>query len=394
MYFEKENVTQLCFFLHPSVEGFCGSSPKRARGDRSCREWFEAGSAAPAGMGWPWAEVQPSEEYLLNVLFALVMASAIAAGIFKNSRDPRMLLEKLAVSSGKVSRALKEMERKVFHLFGLLVPIIHQLLLWYGFSNRFCCLVCWSVTIPGWIADVARLKSPFIAANWPGRKLLRDFEKQQLTGGCFFSLGVCSPTPCPILHLFFAAAHVGEKHARGAMLFRLPSAETTARDGHRALPCAWQDVPSPSALRLQLHACTHTCTHSRINTCMHTYVHAGCTLAICISPPSIAMASTLFLVLGDMVAALIGVSFGGEVAQVKLGRKGKKSVEGSLAMFVVCFAVGCTIFASVELREYACFLGALVATLTELYEPLGINGGCPRSCARPISQLPSRPEPF
>jgi len=238
-------------------------------------------------MGWPWAEVQPSEEYLLNVLFALVMASAIAAGIFKNHRDPRILLEKLAVSSGKVSRALKEMERKVFHLFGLLVPITHQMLLWYGFSNRFCCLVCWSVTIPGWIADVARLKSPFIAANWPGRKLLRDFEKQQLTGGCFFSL--------------------------------------------------------------------------------------GCTLAICISPPSIAMASTLFLVLGDMAAALIGVSFGGEVAQVKLGRKGKKSLEGSLAMFVVCFAVGCTIFASVELREYACFLGALVATLTELYEPLGIN---------------------
>ena len=50
--------------------------------------------------------------------------------------------------------------------------------------------------------------------------------------------------------------------------------------------------------------------------------------------------------LGDMAAALIGVSFGGEVASLKLGREGKKSVEGSLAMFCVCVeinqCVGCT----------------------------------------------------
>ena len=59
-----------------------------------------------------------------------------------------------------------------------------------------------------------------------------------------------------------------------------------------------------------------------------------------ISPPSIAMASTLFLVLGDMTAALVGVSFGGEVSAIKLGRTGKKSIEGSVAMFAVCFLVG------------------------------------------------------
>lgn len=92
-----------------------------------------------------------------------------------------------------------------------------------------------------------------------------------------------------------------------------------------------------------------------------------------LSPPSVAMCSILFLVLGDMAAALIGVSFGGEVAQVKLGRLGKKSIEGSLAMFSVCFLVGCLTFAEVPLREYFVFGGALVATLTELYEPLGLN---------------------
>lgn len=104
------------------------------------------------------------------------------------------------------------------------------------------------------------------------------------------------------------------------------------------------------------------------------YFSLGCTLAISISPPSVAMASILFLVLGDMSAAIIGVSFGGDaLGKLKLGREGKKSLEGSLAMFFVCFFVGSTVFAHVRLREYAIFFGALVATLTELHEPLGIN---------------------
>ena len=64
------------------------------------------------------------------------------------------------------------------------------------------------------------------------------------------------------------------------------------------------------------------------------------------------MASILFLVLGDMSAAIIGVSFGGDaLGTLKLGREGKKSLEGSLAMFFVCFVIGTTIFAHVRLRE-------------------------------------------
>ena len=86
------------------------------------------------------------------------------------------------------------------------------------------------------------------------------------------------------------------------------------------------------------------------------------------------MAAILFLVLGDMTAAIIGVSFGGDaLGKFKLGREGKKSLEGSLAMFAVCFVIGSTIFAHLALREYPVFWGALVATLTELYVPFGIN---------------------
>jgi len=78
-------------------------------------------------------------------------------------------------------------------------------------------------------------------------------------------------------------------------------------------------------------------------------------------------------VLGDMSAAIIGVSFGREVSTVRIGRGGRKSMEGAVAMFAVCFVIGSTMFASVNLREYPVFFGALAATLTEVYEPLGLN---------------------
>jgi len=93
----------------------------------------------------------------------------------------------------------------------------------------------------------------------------------------------------------------------------------------------------------------------------------GCTLSISLFVKEVAIASILFLILGDMTAALVGVSFGGEQVVVKLGRDRKKSVEGSLAMLIVCFIIGTTMFATVHLCEYAILVGAIVATLTELW---------------------------
>ena len=49
----------------------------------------------------------------------------------------------------------------------------------------------------------------------------------------------------------------------------------------------------------------------------------GVATTMSIAPPSISTAALLFLVLGDMSAAIIGVSFGGETCVVKLGRTGK-----------------------------------------------------------------------
>lgn len=238
--------------------------------------------------------IGPDLRYLLSIVLALLATGVTVAARYqrcvqspKGGRRPSSLLRAWGVPLSHIKRAMLEIERKTFHLCGLLVPLCHLLLLRNGWSNLGCVKLCWAITVFGWMADLARLNIQTVARNWPLQSIMREHETKQLTGGCYFSL--------------------------------------------------------------------------------------GCTLSISLSPPSIAMASILFLVLGDMSAALIGVSFGGEVAHVKLGRKGKKSLEGTAAMFVVCFVIGCLIFAAVPLREYAVFLGALVATLTELHEPFGLN---------------------
>ena len=52
-------------------------------------------------------------------------------------------------------------------------------------------------------------------------------------------------------------------------------------------------------------------------------------IAVVFFRPSVAITSMLYLILGDMSAALIGVSFGGESVVLRLGRGGRKSAEGT-----------------------------------------------------------------
>ena len=219
-------------------------------------------------MTQPWQDAQPTPEWLLECLIAMVIVGiTIAAGVAHRTLSLNDFLRECGVKATRVKRAASEIERKAFHICGLLVPTVHLILLEAGLSNRACANICWAITITGWIADVARLYIPAVARNWPGRSILRAQEHTQLTGGCYFSL--------------------------------------------------------------------------------------GCTLSIALSPPSCAMASIIFLVLGDMSAAIIGVSFGGETVSLKLGRSGKKSLEGSIAMFTVCFVTGCIIFVGVECARCA-----------------------------------------
>jgi glycerol-3-phosphate acyltransferase PlsY len=82
----------------------------------------------------------------------------------------------------------------------------------------------------------------------------------------------------------------------------------------------------------------------------------------------LAIACLSFLVLGDMFAAIIGMRFGR--TQIWAG----KSLEGSLACFIVCFVIGLFVAwlfpAHLNLQIIA--LGAFTATIVELL-PLGLD---------------------
>lgn len=235
-------------------------------------------------------EVLPSEIFLTSYLSvlacgALVMGFCITR--LRKSTVKWLLHEGMGVTLRKLTRTAKEIERKTFHLAGLVYPLIYQVLLCRGWSKENCCSIVWTTTICLVSLDYCRVRSEWLRQTLPWQKLMREQEKKQLCGGTYFSV--------------------------------------------------------------------------------------GCAISIQAFAPAIAITSIIFLVMGDMSAALIGRSFGQTFCSLKIGPGGKKSVEGSAAMFIVCFVFGVTIFSEVYLREYAIALAALTATLVELWEPMNIN---------------------
>jgi len=92
----------------------------------------------------------------------------------------------------------------------------------------------------------------------------------------------------------------------------------------------------------------------------------GCTTAVCLFSPPIAIAAISFLIIGDFMAALIGISFGRT-------RIGKKSLEGSVACFSSCFLICYMIFFGIKFAEQLSFWGAIAAAVTELFNPSFID---------------------
>ena len=177
----------------------------------------------------PWAEKQPSTALLTEYMVSLCVFCILVTIAFRSLSHPREFVQCCGVNAKRVASALREIERKYFHLCGLLIPLSHGLLLSHGVSNAECVALCWSLTAVAWGSDVARLTLPLVERNWPIQHILHEKEQRQLLGTSYLSL--------------------------------------------------------------------------------------GCTLTIALSPPSIAMVSVLFLVLGDLSAAIIGVSFGKETGE-------------------------------------------------------------------------------
>lgn len=99
-----------------------------------------------------------------------------------------------------------------------------------------------------------------------------------------------------------------------------------------------------------------------ISTLIWTLSGAFITILLFSDNKNVVTLSLLYLVFGDSIAAIVGVKFG----KVKLGSRGK-SLEGSIAFFVVAFLCGMLFF-----RWDIALIGALVSTAIE-FTPLPMD---------------------
>lgn len=145
-----------------------------------------------------------SHEWLLIYITALFFLGAVVSIVVKVAGRGALTayVKSWGVRVQRLARTVREIERKMFHAAGLLVPFAYNLLLDRGFSEGDCALVCWAITATGWAMDLSRLYIPFVRRNWPLSGILREKEQTELTGGCFWAsrcraLTTCSTPPRP-----------------------------------------------------------------------------------------------------------------------------------------------------------------------------------------------------
>ena len=95
--------------------------------------------------------------------------------------------------------------------------------------------------------------------------------------------------------------------------------------------------------------------HEHVSFTGSTFLLVGSLLTVCVFPKTVAVSALCFLIVGDPVAALIGKSIG----VVRLF--GNKTLEGSLANFLVCFGIG-LLFLPLPLAV----VGAVAAAVAEV----------------------------
>jgi glycerol-3-phosphate acyltransferase PlsY len=97
------------------------------------------------------------------------------------------------------------------------------------------------------------------------------------------------------------------------------------------------------------------------------YCLAAAFIAFLVFPRDVAVLALSFLAVGDSMATIVGKRIG------KTRLLGKKTLEGDLACFVCCIAVGFIgYFAGLEVSWLAILVGSLAATIAEAI-PLPLN---------------------
>ena len=100
---------------------------------------------------------EPSYRMLTIVIVALACSGFLSLLVVRliSASTLRQTLEAIGVAVHKVTNAAKEIERKTFHICGLMVPLVHMTLLDNDFSHSFCSGLCWAITIFGWTFEVS-----------------------------------------------------------------------------------------------------------------------------------------------------------------------------------------------------------------------------------------------
>ena len=86
----------------------------------------------PMGVGILEEHQTPTNVYLLEYLITLSVVGLISTCAFKSAQSPKKLIAAMGVAGRRVAKAVREIERKTFHITGLLVPLFHNLALEYG----------------------------------------------------------------------------------------------------------------------------------------------------------------------------------------------------------------------------------------------------------------------
>jgi hypothetical protein len=93
---------------------------------------------------------QPSTNHLIYMVIILGTCFTICTLYLQliSLKNTRKLIESLGVSLKKITRTAKEIERKTFHMTGLLVPLTYQLLMkYYHWSQNDFSKFAWTCKI-------------------------------------------------------------------------------------------------------------------------------------------------------------------------------------------------------------------------------------------------------
>ena len=131
---------------------------------------------------------------LMLVVFIAVGLVVVARTKYLLTESPyqlRNMLLGLGVKLKRIGRTTKEIERKLFHCLGLLVPWgYYYLCARQGWAKADCVRLCGAITLVGVAFDFTRA---YVVTGindvWPVYTILRDEERSQLSGCSYFSLG-------------------------------------------------------------------------------------------------------------------------------------------------------------------------------------------------------------